>query len=349
MEQEENVSVEFDINTIPEPEDLREVIDTLMVNPNLSPLNYFNDFSEPGSDIKSLGNVDIDDSAVFTLPDGSSLLSMTTHAMHHHLENDPQVAAEILVSRAVRKMVCYGANPVSITAMLYHINFGDPNGQFIASGAKQGIENAVNAFNLKIADRKIRFDFFGEHGTQSPTIIVSVLGVYNPKKGGELKPTNPALKMKGNNIFLIGKAVDDVCSSEYLEFYHGFAESPLPVFDLYEEVRINNCIRQLIANDLICSAGPVAKGGLFFSLMRAGWLNELGFDITTDAEIRRDAFLFGESMGRIFVGVSPEKEDEFVDFMYESKIPFFTLGHVTKGEIRIDDESYGFIDKMSSI
>ena len=40
-------------------------------------------------------------------------------------------------------------------------------------------------------------------------------------------------------------------------------------------------------------------------------------------------------------------EDEFVDFVFESNIPFFTLGHVTRGEIRIDDESFGYIDKMT--
>jgi phosphoribosylformylglycinamidine synthase len=28
-------------------------------------------------------------------------------------------------------------------------------------------------------------------------------------------------------------------------------------------------------------------------------------------------------------------------------VPFFALGHVTKGEIGIDDESYGYIDKMT--
>jgi phosphoribosylformylglycinamidine synthase len=72
-----------------------------------------------------------------------------------------------------------------------------------------------------------------------------------------------------------------------------------------------------------------------------------GFDITSDAEIRKDAFLFGESMGRIVVGVVPAKVDDFVDFMSSSKVPFFALGHVTKGEIRIDDESYGYIDKMT--
>jgi phosphoribosylformylglycinamidine synthase len=45
--------------------------------------------------------------------------------------------------------------------------------------------------------------------------------------------------------------------------------------------------------------------------------------------------------------VSPENEDEFVDYMYDSKTPYFTLGHVTKGEVRIDDQSFGYIDKMS--
>ena len=42
---------------------------------------------------------------------------------------------------------------------------------------------------------------------------------------------------------------------------------------------------------------------------------------------------------------SKEKEDEFVDYLFDRKIPVMTLGHVTKGEIRIDDQSMGFVDK----
>jgi phosphoribosylformylglycinamidine synthase len=93
---------------------------------------------------------------------------------------------------------------------------------------------------------------------------------------------------------------------------------------------------------------PVSKGGVFFSLLRAGMPSGLGFDVTTDAEIRKDAFLFGEGMGRVIVGVDPEKADDFVDFMRGFNVPFFALGHVTKGEIRIDDVSFGFIDKMTA-
>ncbi len=107
-------------------------------------------------------------------------------------------------------------------------------------------------------------------------------------------------------------------------------------------------MKKLIQSGLLSSANPVSKGGLFFTLLRAGMPSGLGFDITTDAEIRTDAFLFGEAMGRKGVGVDPKKVDELVDLMSSLKVPFFALGHVTKGEIRIDDDSFGFIDKMTS-
>lgn len=337
----------FDLNAIEEPENLNEVIDNLMVNPNLSPLNYFNEFGDLVPDITTVGKNEIEDYRVIRLDDGKTVLAMTTHAMHHHIEYDPKTAVEILISRAVRRMVCLGAAPKAVTAMLYHINYADPAGFFIASEARKGIESAAEAYNLQISDAKIRFDYFGEHGTQAHTVIVSLLGTVATNDAGEMTRVTPAFKRKGNNIFMLGRPSDDLASSEYLEFHHGITQSPLPEFDLDFEVALQNVVRQLIDKDLVESASPVGRGGLFFTLLRAGWKNELGFDITTDAETRIDSFLFGEAMGRIIVGVDSDKEEEFVDFMYDSKIPFFTVGHVTKGEIRIDDESYGYVDKMS--
>jgi phosphoribosylformylglycinamidine synthase subunit PurL len=178
-------------------------------------------------------------------------------------------------------------------------------------------------------------------------MIVSLLGSLKKGKTGDFKSITPNFKQKGNNIFLIGKISDDISTSDYLELFHGITDSPLPEFDLAFETKVINVVNNLIEKDLIINAAPIAKGGVFFTLLRSCWLNGLGFDITTAAEVRTDSFLFGESMGRIVVGVSKEKEDEFVDFMFESKVPFFTLGHVTRGEIRIDDISFGFIDKMT--
>jgi phosphoribosylformylglycinamidine synthase len=156
-----------------------------------------------------------------------------------------------------------------------------------------------------------------------------------------------SFKKKGDSIFMIGKSYDDINTSEYLEFYHEITESSLPVFDIDLETKLHSVMTQLIKSGLLSSASPVGKGGLFFSLLRAGMPSGFGFDITSDAEIRKDAFLFGEAMGRIIVGIDPAKTDEFVDLMSSLKVPFFALGHVTKGEIRIDDDSFGFIDKMT--
>jgi phosphoribosylformylglycinamidine synthase subunit PurL len=335
---------EFTINSVSEPNDIENVIYSLMVNPNLSSINYFNDFSETGILPESIGDGDNDELGLFDIDTTGASMALSTHAFHHHLQNDPKKATEILISRATRKMHCLGAQPVAISAFLYHIDFADPNGQYIASGAKKGLENAAQKFGLKISDRKIRFDHFSGHGPVPPTIIISLVGLVEDRN----KITTHAFKQKGGNIFLIGRSVDDIGSSEYLEFYHGISDSPLPAFDIDDEFNIQHALSGLHRMQLLESASPVGKGGLFFTLLRAAVPNGLGFDITTDAETRIDSFLFGESMGRILLEVKPEKEDDFVDFMTGRKIPFFTLGHITRGEIRIDDKSLGYINKMTT-
>ena len=339
----EGESTLFNINAIAEPESIGEVVYTLMVNPNLSTINYFNDFSDQAITPDSVGNGDGEEGGFFELTVTNHCVTMTTHAFHHHLESDPQKAIEILISRAARKMLCYGARPQVVSAFLYHINFADPHGHLIASGALRGLERAARTFQLMVTDRKIRFDHFRGHGPVPPTVIVSMMGLVDKDQ-----ITTHEFKNKGNNIFMIGKPSEDIGASEYLEFYHGISDSPLPEFDLNTEAAIQKALVKLHELKLVSSASPVGKGGLFFTLLRASFPRSLGFDITSVAEVRRDAFLFGESMGRILVDVEPDKEDDFVDFLSGMRMPFFMLGHVTRGEIRIDDESLGFIDKMSN-
>lgn len=342
MIEQNNEIQEFSISQLSEEQDIQDIVFNLMADANLAPINYFNDFTEEVIDVSAVSNDDNDETGMFCSANGQ-YFAISTHALHHHLEFDPQQATEILVARAVRKMVCFGAVPEAISSFLYHINVADPNGQFIAAGAKKGLENACRMFNVKLAERKIRFDYFSAHGPVYPTIIISIMASIPDKD----KLVTHSFKNKGNNLFMIGNSYDDVNSSDYLEFYHGISDSSLPYFDMDTEVKLLDVMKMLIEAKLVSSANPVSKGGLFFTLLRAGMPSGLGFDITTDAEIRRDAFLFGESMGRIVVGVDPKNEDEFVDFMSSLKVPFFALGHVTKGEIRIDDESFGFIDKMT--
>lgn len=332
----------YDINQIPEPEDMKQVVETLMVNPNLSLLNYFNDFTDAPDPENQ--NDDFEDSGAFPVP-GQGLMSLSSHALHKSLHIDPSTAMQILIAKATRKAICYGATPLSVSAMLYHIDVNDPNGSFIASEASRGLYEAAKAFDIQVSSRKIRFDATGNHLPQDATGFISILSQMGTSCKRPTICMTPHFKQKGNNLVVVGRVSDDIASSDYLSFYHKIEESPLAEFDLEFESKIQSSVKEVIDRGLVSSANPIGRGGVFFTLMRAGAKQGLGFDITTPSETRMDSFLFGESMGRILLGVDEDNEEELYDYFLDNKIPFFTLGHITKGEIRIDDESFGYVNK----
>jgi len=98
-----------------------------------------------------------------------------------------------------------------------------------------------------------------------------------------------------------------------------------------------------ITQNLLTSAHTLEKFGLFGGLIESCSLKKLGFDITGDAEISDKDFLFRDKNSAILVSVSADKEGKFVDFFYNNSVPITLLGHVTKGELRMDDTSFGFI------
>ena len=59
--------------------------------------------------------------------------------------------------------------------------------------------------------------------------------------------------------------------------------------------------------------------------------------------------MFGESPSRVVVSVRETEEDNFIDFMNDNNVPFSLLGHVTKGNIRVDEESFGSITDYKKI
>ena len=108
-------------------------------------------------------------------------------------------------------------------------------------------------------------------------------------------------------------------------------------------------MKELIRNNYISAAHDVSDGGLFVTLCEMAMPNQLGFDIVTDSEIRKDAFLFGESQSRIVVTVVEDYEEEFLDFVSEQNVPVMLLGHVTKGRVTIDEENFGFIHDLQTL
>ncbi|MEY1639146.1 phosphoribosylformylglycinamidine synthase subunit PurL [Tenuifilum osseticum] len=339
----------FDINKIPEPADLIDVARFLVAHPNIASKRWV---YEQYDTMIGTGNMTTNfpsDAGVYNLKGTNKALVMTVDCNSRYVKADPMVGTMIAVSEAARNISCTGAKPLAITNCL---NFGNPYNpevywQFVQ--AVKGMGTACEKFDTPVTGGNVSFynqaSIGGKEEAVFPTPTIGMIGLLENKN----HHTTLAFKEKGHMIYLIGKSVNDIASSEYLYSYHGVKQSPAPYFNLEEEYEVQRAVRELIARNLIQSAHDVSDGGLFIALLESAMPRNLGFDITTDAEIRTDAFLFGEAQGRIVVSVSPSRETQFIDFMVASKVPFSTLGHVTKSEIRVDDVSFGFVADLKKI
>lgn len=121
------------------------------------------------------------------------------------------------------------------------------------------------------------------------------------------------------------------------------------MFNLDEEYEVQKAVKTLIKEKVIQSAHDCSDGGLFIALLESAMPRGLGFDISSDEEIRKDSFLFGESQSRIIVSVKKEDEDKFIDLMMESRAEFQYMGDVTGKDLIIDDESFGTVAEAKAV
>ncbi len=333
----------FDINRVAEPTDLQEVVQMLIKHPNIASKKWVYEQYDSMVGTANMVTNFPSSAGVVNLKGTNKALVLTVDCNSRYVKADPEVGTMISVAEAARNIVCTGGKPLAITNCL---NFGNPYNpevywQFV--GAIKGMGQACEKFGTPVTGGNVSFynqsTIGGKDEPVFPTPTIGMLGLLENKN----HHTTLAFKEKGHMIYLIGRSQNDIASSEYLYTFHGIKESPAPYFNLEEEFNVQSTITKLIERNLVQSANDVSDGGLFIALLECAMPRNFGFDITTDAEIRPDAFLFGESQGRVVVTVSPSRETHFIDFMMESGVPFTTLGHVTKSEIRIDDVSFGFI------
>lgn len=333
----------FDISKVPEPEDIVAVARKMTGLPNVASKRWVYEQYDT-----MVGNYNLSinvpsDAGIVGIRGTSRALALTVDCNSRYVYADPCVGAMIAVAESARNVVCAGGRPVAITNCL---NFGNPYDkevywQFV--GAIKGMKEACEAFGTPVTGGNVSFynqsTIGGEERAVLPTPVIGMLGVLEDSS----KRMGLSFQHKGDMIYLLGESKDDISSSEYLVNCCGIKRSPAPYFNLSEECALQTVVGELIARELIESAHDVSLGGLFVTLLESSMQHELGFDITSDAEYRLDAFLFGEAQGRVVVSVSAEKESPFLDLMMERNVPMHALGHVTKSEMRVDDVSFGFV------
>ena len=333
----------FSIDDVEEPEDMHEVAMALTSSVNIASKKWVYEQYDTMVGTKTLNTNFPSDAGLINVKGTRSALAVTVDCNSRYVLADPDIGTQIAVAEAARNIVCSGGTPLAITNCL---NFGNPYNpevywQFVK--AIKGMSKACKKFKTPVTGGNVSFynqtSIDGKVVPVFPTPTIGMLGILKEKNN----LMTMAFKSKGSMIYMVGRSKNDIASSEYLSTWHQIEKSPPPAFDIDEELKVHEVVGDLIRYSLILSAHDVSEGGLYIALLESGMPRCLGFDITPDAEIRRDAFLFGESQSRIIVSVSPTRETEFIDYMLKTDVPFSALGHVTKGEIRIDDISYGFI------
>lgn len=342
-------SKNFDINQIKKNVNLREIAEFLTQHPNIASKRWIYEQYDSMIRTSTLTTNRPADAAIVNIKGTKSALALTTDCNSRYVKADPKIGTMIAVAEAARNVACTGAKPLAITNCL---NFGSPMNpeafwEFV--NAIKGMGEACRAFDTPVTGGNVSFYnqtiIDGKAEPINPTPTIGMLGLLQDKAYF----TSLAFQNKGDMIYMLGKVSNDIASSEYLFSYHNVKLSPAPEFNLSFEVELVNLLQELASKNLVNSMHDISEGGLYISLLESAMPNELGFDITTPAEIRTDAFLFGESQSRVVISVSCNKEEEFLDFMLEKNFPFNSLGHVTKGELRIDDSSFGFISDQKAI
>ncbi len=339
----------FNINSIEQPEDLKEVAFKMLQHPNIASKNWVTDQYDSMVGTKTMTTNRPSDAGIVNIKGTNKALAMSVDCNSRYVNADPHIGTMIAVSEAARNITCAGGEPSAITNCL---NFGNPYNpesfwQFV--GAIKGMSEACLKFNTPVTGGNVSFYnqsvIDGVEIPVFPTPTIGMIGIVEDKNN----VMTLDFKSKGDLIFIIGQSYDDISSSEYLVSYHGVKASPAPYFNIEEEYAMHQVVKSLIKNKHINAAHDVADGGLFVTLTEMSIPNELGFDIVTDSEVREDAFLFGEGQGRVVVTVNEDQEDEFIEMMMESKVSFTLLGHVTKGKMMVDDEHFGFIDEAKEL
>lgn len=329
----------FKMDSVPVPADLTDVAMQLVQLPTIASKRWI---YEQYDSMVGTGNTQTNepsDAAIARVHGSPKGIAMTTDCNSRYVFADPYKGGMMAVSEAARNIVCSGGLPVAITNCL---NFGNPYNkevyyQFV--NAIKGMGDACSKLGTPVTGGNVSFyNQSSDDGPVYPTPTIGMVGVLDSMD----QKMTMYFKNDGDAIYVIGQNRNDINCSEYLHSICGITHSPAPHFDLEEEYQLQELVLNIVRGKLVNSAHDIAEGGLFITLVESAMQKNMGFNIETDGNIRKDAFLFGEGQSRVVVSVSADKQTAFEAAL--KGFPHSKIGIVNKtGSINIDGEGWGQI------
>ena len=340
---------DFSIENIKEPKSLLATAEKVFSSPNIVSKNWVYEQYDSMVRNNTMTTNKVSDAAIIRVKDADKALVVTTDCNSSYVHADPLTGAMIAVSEAARNIVCSGGNPVAITNCL---NFGNPYDegvywQFV--NAIKGMGIACEKFNTPVTGGNVSFYNQSQLKDKTepvfPTPTIGMLGLMDDLQN----QMTLDFKNSGDLIYLLGETYEDLGCSEYLKQVHDVKYSNVPVFYLEEEFKLQELIKELIKKKAVDSVHDVSEGGLFTTLMESALINSLGFKVTSESKMRKDAWWFGESQSRVVVSISPEKEEKLLNLLKGKNVSFQKIGQVMNSQVEVDGEKFNDITFWKNI
>ena len=242
---------------------------------------------------------------------------------------NPYRGGAIAMAECLRNLACSGAAPLGMTD---NLNFGNPYKPevfYMMKESVRGLADACRAFDVPVSGGNVSLYNENRDGAIDPTPVVSVAGLIEDPA----HVTRQFCSRAGDRLILLGGYPEELGGSLFLEVLHGLKTGDAPAIDLEAEKRLHAFILQCIRDGRVSAAHDLSEGGLLVAAaeMLFGEVT-LGAELElsgTDAAIRPDVLLYGESQGRAILAVPAEEADEVLRRAGEAGVPAAAVGTVT--------------------
>ncbi len=296
---------EFDVFSLPEPRDLKNVFEKLLAWPGIASRQWvYRQYDHMvGTDTVVLPG---SDAAVLRVKGIKQALGVTSDCTPRYCYLDPFTGGMQAVAEAARNLACVGAKPIGITDCL---NFGNPEKpevmwQFVKS--IEGMSKALRYFQIPVVSGNV--SFYNENealgAAVHPTPTVGMVGIVE-----DVNKIVPAwFTEEEHAIILLGSPGEQLGGSLYLKVVHNLVAGEPPEVDLKAEKALQRTLRELLSRCLVSAVHDVSDGGLAIALAECSVASSdaVGFSVEVPVYLRADAALFGEVQARAVVACEPE-------------------------------------------
>ena len=338
----------LDTTRIAQPRDYNQILLTLLGSPTIASKDWLCQQSHP-QEIGFHSILKGADAGVISIEGTRKAIAVTTDCNSTYSYLDPYTGGMIAVCEAARNIVCSGARPLALTDCL---NFGDPYNPEVFWQFKKSVEGipaACKKLDIPVVSGNVSFHNESPSGSVDPTPAIGMIGLIDEVD----KFISAHFKDEGDVVLLIGETLEELGGSQYLKIVHNLKKGKPPHLDLDREKLNQEFVQELIKRSLIKSAHDLSEGGLAVALAEsciAGEGKMVGVNIKCEiADIRKDAFLFGESQSRILVSCAPSILPEIESLAKQKKVPLYNIGYVGGNELIVNDLPGLPIEELSKV